>query len=191
MRRATSSSGASIEHVDVVLPADREVLLELGDRVEVGGPVEAGVEHLHVADPVDPVGPAGVGGVRVAQEVPPAVADHDRPRVHLAGPLRAGLGAVADPHPPALRAGLHQRDAMPGSGRTAARSGAAAVVLRSASAWAATGSGSARMILPSALPTGSVGSLAAWWPSSTAITRPRASVALNVRGGSRSPRPSR
>ena len=46
-----------------------------------------------------------------------------------------------------------------GSGRAAARSGAGAVVRRTASAWAATGSGSARMILPSALPTGSVGSL--------------------------------
>ena len=63
-----------------------------------------------------------------------------------------------------------------GSGRAAARSGAGAVVRRTASAWAATGSGRARMILPSALPTGSVGSLASWWPSSTAMTRPSASV---------------
>ena len=47
-----------------------------------------------------------------------------------------------------------------GSGRAAARSGAGAVVRRTASTWAATDSGSARTILPSALPTGSVGSLA-------------------------------
>ena len=43
----------------------------------------------------------------------------------------------------------------------------------------------------SALPTGSVGSLASWWPSSTAMTRPRASAALNMSGGSRTPRPRR
>jgi hypothetical protein len=77
-----------------------------------------------------------------------------------------------------------------GSGRAAARSGAGAVARRTASAWAATGSGSARTILPSALPTGLAGSLASWWPSSTAMTRPSASVALNISGGSRRPRPT-
>ena len=80
---------------------------------------------------------------------------------------------------------------VPGSGRAAARSGAAAVVRRTASAWAATGSGSARTILPIAPPTRPVGSPASWWPSSTAITSPSASVALNISGGSRSPRPTR
>ncbi len=49
-----------------------------------------------------------------------------------------------------------------GPGRAAARSGAGAVVRRTASACAATGSGSARTILPSALPTGSVGSPPSW-----------------------------
>ena len=47
------------------------------------------------------------------------------------------------------------------------------------------------MILPSALPTGSPASAAWWCPSSTAITSPSASVALNVSGGSRRPRPTR
>ena len=78
-----------------------------------------------------------------------------------------------------------------GSGRTAARSGAASAYWRTAAAWAATPSGSALIRVPSARPTGSSGLAAAWWPSSTAITRPSASVALNTSGGSRSPRPSR
>ena len=42
------------------------------------------------------------------------------------------------------------------------------------------------MILPSARPTGPAGSLASWWPSSTAMTRPSASAALKISGGSRS-----
>ncbi len=50
--------------------------------------------------------------------------------------------------------------------------------------------GSALGKIVRALPTGSVGSLASWCPSRTAITRPRASVALNIRGGSRRPRPT-
>ncbi len=78
-----------------------------------------------------------------------------------------------------------------GSGRAADRSGTGAAVRRTASAWAATGAGSTRTILPSAEPTGSSASAAAWWPSSTAITRPSASVWLNISGGTRSPRPSR
>lgn len=49
----------------------------------------------------------------------------------------------------------------------------------------------ARTILPWALPTGSVGSLTWWWPSSTAITRPRASAAVRLSGGRRRPRPTR
>ena len=155
------------------------------------GGVKRVVEHVDRADPVDPVGPPGVGGVRVAQQVPPAVADDDRPRVDLGDPLRAGLGAVADPHPAPVGAGLHQDARRPGVGAGGGPVGAGAVLRRTASAWAATGSGSARTILPSALPTGSVGSPASWWPSSTAITRPRASVALNISGGSRRPRPTR
>jgi hypothetical protein len=60
-------------------------------------------------------------------------------------------------------------------------------------AWtcSATVVGSARTTLPSAAPTGSVSSPASWWPSSTAMTRPSASVALNITGGGRTPLPSR
>jgi len=71
------------------------MLLEHGDRVEVGGWADGVVEHLHCADPVDPVCPAGVRGVGPTQQVPPAVAYDDRPRVDLDDPLRPGLGAVA------------------------------------------------------------------------------------------------
>ena len=78
-----------------------------------------------------------------------------------------------------------------GSGRTAERSGTAAAVRRTASAWAATVSGSAAMSLPRAEPTRSVGSLAGWWPSSAAITRPSASAALKRSGGRRSARATR
>ena len=60
---------------------------------------------------------------------------------------------------------------------------------RTASAGRARGSGRARTILPRAWPTGS--SSPAGWPSSTAITRPSASVGVNISGGSRSPRPIR
>ena len=49
------------------------------------------------------------GGVRPAQQVPPAVPDDDRPRVDLGAPLRAGLRPVAQPDPAVLRARLHQR----------------------------------------------------------------------------------
>ena len=36
------------------------------------------------------------------------MADDDRPRVGLDNPLRSGLGPVAEPYPPAVRAALHQ-----------------------------------------------------------------------------------
>jgi hypothetical protein len=45
------------------------------------------------------------------------------------------------------------------------------------------------MIFPTAWPTGSVGSWAR--PSSTAITSPRASGAVNISGASLTPRPMR
>ena len=54
-----------------------------------------------------------------------------------------------------------------------------------------TRSGSTRMILPSALPTASSVSVVACGPSTSAITRPRASGAVNISGGSRRPRPTR
>ena len=44
------------DHLDRVVPADGEVLLEGGDRVEVGRRAEAGVEHPRRCHPVDPVG---------------------------------------------------------------------------------------------------------------------------------------
>jgi len=46
------------------------------------------------------------------------------------------------------------------------------------------------MILRSALPTGSAASATSWWLSSTAMTRPNASVEEKTRGGSRTPRPT-
>ena len=51
-----------------------------------------------VGDPVDAEGAQLVGVVGVAQQVPPAVAHHDRPRVDLERARVAGRRAVADPH---------------------------------------------------------------------------------------------
>jgi len=115
--RERRTHGATVSRaLDVVLPADGEVLLEQGDRVEVGGWGEGVVEHLDPADPVYPVGPPGVRGVEVAQQVPAAVAYDDRPRVDLGDPLRAGLGAIAEPHPSLVGAGLYQGTRRPGVG---------------------------------------------------------------------------
>ena len=47
------------DELDVVLPSDREMLLEHRDRVEVGGWAEGGVQHFHLSNPVDPVRPQG------------------------------------------------------------------------------------------------------------------------------------
>lgn len=69
--------------------------------------------------------------------------------------------------------------------------GVAQACRRMASACPPTLPGSARTILPRAAPTGSSESAGAWLPSSTAMTSPRASVALNMSGGSRTPRPTR
>ena len=104
------------DDVHLVLPADGEVRLEQRHRVEVVGRSEGVVEHLDPADPVDPVGPQGVRLVRVAQEVPATVPDDERPRVDLRDPLRPGLGAVAEPHPSPVGAGLHQGARRPGVG---------------------------------------------------------------------------
>ncbi len=104
------------DDLDLVLPADGEVLLEQGDRVEVRGRGEGVVENVDAADPVDPVGPQGVRGVRMAQQVPAAVPDDQRPRVDLGDPLRPGLGPVADPHPSPVGAGLDQDARRPGVG---------------------------------------------------------------------------
>jgi hypothetical protein len=43
----------------VVLPSDGKMLLQRGDRVEVGGRAESAVGHFHFADPVDPACPPG------------------------------------------------------------------------------------------------------------------------------------
>ena len=96
----TSASGSVEDEVGVVLPPLAEVGLERGGRVEVGRHVEGALEQLHLGDPVDAEGPQRVGVVRVAQQVPPAVAHHHRPRVHLEGPGVAGRRAVADAHLP-------------------------------------------------------------------------------------------
>src|ERR1022692_4765847 len=106
--RPAASSGRGDDGIDVVLPSDGEMLLERGDRVEVGGRAERVVEYFHSADPVDPVGPAGVRGAGPAQQVPPAMANDHGPRVDLDEPLRPGLGAVVDPRTPAVGAGLHE-----------------------------------------------------------------------------------
>src|SRR5947207_6913787 len=82
------------DDLDVVLPPDGQMLLEHGDRVEVSGWAERAVEHLHAVDPVDPVRPPGTRAVGPAEQVPPAVAHDDRPRVDLDVGLGAGLGAV-------------------------------------------------------------------------------------------------
>ena len=100
--------GCVDDDLDVVLPPDGEVLLEQGYRVEIGGCVEGVVEHLDAADAVHSVGPQGVAGVGPAQQVPPAVAHDDGPRVDLHQPLRPGLGAVAEPHLPVVRTCLDE-----------------------------------------------------------------------------------
>ncbi len=73
-----------------------------------------------------------------------------------------------------------------GSG-TATRWRRRALPRSTVSAAAPTRSGSTRMILPSALPTASSVSVVACGPSTSAITRPRASGAVNISGGSRRP----
>ena len=101
---------------------------------------------------------------------------------------RSGVDAVAQPHPLPRVRGLHEpRRSISTSGTTTCQPRAG--TRRTASAGRASGSGSARTILPRACPTGS--SSPAGWPSSTAITRPSASVGVNISGGSRSPRPTR
>jgi hypothetical protein len=97
------------EHLGVVFPADGEMVFEHGYRVQVGGRAGGLVEQLHRADPVDAVRPPGARGAGLAQQVPPAVAHDDRPRIDLADPLGAGFGPIAEPDPPAVRAGLHER----------------------------------------------------------------------------------
>ena len=76
-----------------------------------------------------------------------------------------------------------------GSGADEWPSGVRSLIRTTASTGSAIGWGRTRMILPTAWPTGSVGSCAR--PSSTAITRPRASDAVNISGASRTPRPIR
>ena len=170
------------DDLDLVLPADGEVLLEHGDGVEFGGRTERVVEHLHAADPIDSVRTLSIGAMRPAQQVPATVTNDDSPRIPLGDPLRPGLGPIVKLHPLAVGACLHERgrDRRVGSGGSAV--GAAAVIRRTASACAATGVGSAHD-LAERTADGSIASLASWWLSSTAITRPSASSALNINGG--------
>jgi len=88
------------------------MFLQDGHGVQVGGRAEVVLEELYRTDPVDPVGPPGLRAVGPAQHVPPAVTDDDRPWIGFDDPLRAGLGTVAEPHPPVIRAGLHESGAM-------------------------------------------------------------------------------
>jgi hypothetical protein len=67
------------------------MLLEHGDRVEVGGWAEGVVENFDGGDPIDAVRSPGVRAVGPAHHIPPAVADDDRPGVDLHDPLGAGL----------------------------------------------------------------------------------------------------
>jgi hypothetical protein len=78
-----------------------------------------------------------------------------------------------------------------GSGAAEAEPVWAVITWRIAATDSASEVGSTRMILPIALPTGSAASAAPGRPSSTAITRPSASAADSISGGSRVPRPSR
>ena len=124
--------------------------------------------------------PAGVvAGDRTAGTS--ARAGRRPPGLDLRDPLRPLLRAVVKPDPPAVSEAWTRAGVIAGSGRAAPRSGAGAVVRRTASACAATGPGSARISLLSALLTGSDGSLTSWWPSSDAITRPSASGAERQR----------
>src|SRR3954469_23053224 len=93
---ADQVEGRVDDDLDVVLPADGEVFLDRRDRVEVAGWFERAVQDADTADPVDPVRPPLALRVLAAQQVPAAVPDHDGPRLDVAGPLGAGLGAVAE-----------------------------------------------------------------------------------------------
>ena len=179
------------EHVDLVLPADGQVRLELGHRVEVLGRRERLVEQLDALDPVHAVRAAGVRRRRVAQQVPAAVPHDDRPRVHHGLPRVATLRPVRHADAPVRRAGLHERRRRRRVGPGGGAVGAGAVVCRTACTGPATAAGNDRTILPSAVPTGCSGSSASWCPSSTAMTSANASAAVSIRGGGRSPRPIR
>ena len=163
------------------------------DGVEVGRRVERLREDLDRDDPVDPqhagarrwratstAGTTGRGGSR-------------RPTGRRPARGRDPAPSGSQAQPAAGAAGLDDRGPWsPGRGWRPARRGARRPTRRTALGGPRRPApGRARMILPSALPTGSVGSPAAWSPSSTAITRPSASAVVNIRGGSRCPRPTR
>src|SRR5664280_1387483 len=84
------------------------MLLEHRDGVEIRWRTEGFLEDQHGPHPVDPVRAKGVLGVRPAEQVPPPMADDDRPRFDLGEPFRPGLGAVADLDHPVVRTCLHQ-----------------------------------------------------------------------------------
>jgi hypothetical protein len=82
---------------DRILPARAEVGLQHGDRVQVSGrnePVRCDPDGV---DPIHPVRADGPGVVGVAEQIPPSVTDHHRPRVHLGVETVGALAAVGDP----------------------------------------------------------------------------------------------
>ena len=108
------AEGCVEDDVGVVLPALAEVGLQLARGVEVGGHVEGPLEQGDLGDPVDAEGAQRLGVVGEAEQVPPSVAHHDRPRVDLERARVAGRGAVAEAHR-ALR--VDGRDEVAGDAR--------------------------------------------------------------------------
>ena len=166
------------------------MVLELGHRVKVVGHGGLGVLEVDVEHPVDPIGASLSGAVVEAQQV-------QRPcRTTTAHGSTSACHSLPDleRYPSAPAPGRARLDERGGDGRVGA--GRAPVGRRGrgpADGGRLLGHrrGQARRILASALPTGSSSFPAGWWPSSTAITSPSASLAVNVSGGRRSPRPSR
>src|SRR5690606_4637113 len=106
--RGDLGQGRVEDHAGGELPAEAQVLLQYGDRVETRWRYEALTGRPHRADPVDPVGADRVRAVGVAQQVPAPVPDDDGPGIHLRLPLAAGLAAVRDRHAAPRRDGLDE-----------------------------------------------------------------------------------
>src|SRR5271169_5216988 len=89
----------SIEHdLGLELPAGSQVLLQQVHVVQILGRTEPLAASGDRLDPVNTVGADRTGAMRVAQQIPAAMAYHDSPRVDVLLPLPARLAAVADAH---------------------------------------------------------------------------------------------
>ena len=112
------------DDLDVVLPADGEMVLEHGDRIEIGRRFERVVEDLDGADPVDPVRPpASCACDRHSKYHRPwrTTTAHGSTSVTHSDPAseRYPSAPGGDPSRPGRESVV-----VPGSGRAAARSGA-------------------------------------------------------------------